>query len=473
MAKIKVYRYGEADEPSFPEDYEVLKKAVLQVTDIKSNHNKYYAIELHQAGSKYRVFTHYGRTDDLETNPDAGVKQTRHGGMNEAEAEYASIYKQKTSSRKGYKELNLASSKIGSSKSRGQSSGHVDAETLSKINTETPKKKKTKTVKSAISPDIQSFVQYIYAEATNALTRTVQANITANGIETPLGVLTLGQIDKGQEILDELYKLFQNKKKSNDQMVGLSGDFYTVIPHRIGRTRAAAQQAVITTLEDFNQKQETLQLMRDMLSVSGKDAQVLVNPEVDKKYDALGCAIEMLRDDKFKEIKEYVEKSQIKRSNIKVKNVYSLCRPEEQKAFSTSLKNTRLLFHGSRAKNWVGILSRGLLLPKIVVSLGVNRTDAGWLGNGIYFGDAVCTTLYYTSAGRNRGTRMMAIANVALGKVKDYTKITYGLQGPPSGHHSCHGVRSKSGNYSQFADDEFVVYNHNQQKLEYLVEYTA
>ena len=43
--------------------------AVLQVTDIKTNHNKYYALELHRAALKgkpaFRVFTHYGRTDDL------------------------------------------------------------------------------------------------------------------------------------------------------------------------------------------------------------------------------------------------------------------------------------------------------------------------------------------------------------------------------------------------------------------------
>ena len=43
----------------------------------------------------------------------------------------------------------------------------------------------------------------------------------------------------------------------------------------------------------------------------------------------------------------------------------------------------RLLFHGSNIKNWVGILTRGILLPKIVVSLGVDRTDEGWLGSGI------------------------------------------------------------------------------------------
>lgn len=49
MAAIKAWKFGDASAPSFPEDFEIVVKAVLQVTDIKSNHNKYYAIELHSA----------------------------------------------------------------------------------------------------------------------------------------------------------------------------------------------------------------------------------------------------------------------------------------------------------------------------------------------------------------------------------------------------------------------------------------
>jgi poly [ADP-ribose] polymerase len=128
-----------------------------------------------------------------------------------------------------------------------------------------------------------------------------------------------------------------------------------------------------------------------------------------------------------------------------------------------------MLFHGSRIQNWVGILSRGILLPKIVVSLGVNRTDAGWLGNGIYFGDAACTSVFYATPGRKK-TRFLSIARVALGKMMDYTKITYGLPGPPPGYDSTHGVRNTAKTPSQFADDEYVIYNHEQQRLEYLVE---
>ena len=107
-----------------------------------------------------------------------------------------------------------------------------------------------------------------------------------------------------------------------------------------------------------------------------------------------------------------------------------------------------------------------------MVSLGVNRTDAGWLGNGIYFGDAACTSSFYATPGRKK-TRFLAVTRVALGKMKPYHKITYGLAAPPDGFHSCHGVRSTAKTPSEFADDEYVIYQHEQQRMEYLVEVTV
>src|SRR5215470_10299822 len=103
MATVKSWKDGEAGCPAFPSDFEVLRNAVLQVTDIKTNRNKYYAIELHAAGAQFRVYTHYGRTDDLETKPNAGVRESRFfTTLVAAEQTYAKIYAEKTSSAKGY-----------------------------------------------------------------------------------------------------------------------------------------------------------------------------------------------------------------------------------------------------------------------------------------------------------------------------------------------------------------------------------
>lgn len=483
MAKVKAYKQGAPGEPSFPSDFEILEKAVLQKTDLKNNNNKYYAIELHKGVDggieTFRVYTHYGRTDDLETNPNAGARESRYFGPNGPSAKscYDTIYREKTAASKGYREVSLAASNIGSHKARGTSSGHVDAKTLEKL--EAKGKKAAPIIKPSTLPaGVQALVGYIYEEATSALTSTVNAKITANGIETPLGILTVGQIEKGERILDDLYQLFQagSKGRRHDEHVAtLSGDFYSTIPHRIGRTRAAAESAVITTLEDFQAKQETLQLMKDMLKVNGDGGQnILFDSQIDQKYKALSCEIGFIEPGSgaFRELEAYVIASQVKHKNVRVKQIYTLKRGAEHQTFTDTIGNQKLLFHGSRIKNWVGILSRGILLPKIVVSMGVNRTDAGWLGHGIYFGDAACTSTFYTSPGR-KGTRLMGLARVALGKMKDYTKITYGLSEPPPGYDSCHGVRRKPGVSSQFDDDEYVIYRTEQQRLEYLVELTA
>lgn len=42
MASVKAWKYGDPGAPAFPNDFEVARKAVLQVTDLKTNHNKYY-----------------------------------------------------------------------------------------------------------------------------------------------------------------------------------------------------------------------------------------------------------------------------------------------------------------------------------------------------------------------------------------------------------------------------------------------
>lgn len=486
MAKVKAWKQGEKGAPAYPDDFDVVQKAVLQVTDIKSNHNKYYGIELHSADGKaakkdarFRVFTHYGRTDDLETNPDSGQKECRYfENLPEAQGCYQQIYREKTGPAKGYKEVSLASSKIGSQKARGTSAGEVDAKTIEKLakaKAEAAAKEGRAVEKPKslnLHPGVQDLVRYIYSEATTALTTTVAAKITAHGIETPLGVLTVGQIEKGEAILTEMYDLFQKKPRGLQQKLeDLSGQFYTVIPHRIGRTRDAIAAAVISTNEAFGQKQETLQLMKDMLQVNGEEGSVLYDAQVDAQYLSLKADVRWVEREnpKYREVADYVVNSQVKSKSVKVQNVYEVRRPGEWEEFRGDIDNQRLLFHGSRIQNWVGILSRGILMPKIVVTMGVQRTDAGWLGNGIYFGDAACTSCFYTSPGKKK-TRLMAVARVALGRMKDYTKITYGLSAPPEGYHSCHGVPSKA---SEFSDDEYVIYDPRQHRQEYLVEFTA
>ncbi len=63
---MKSYKAGAAGEPSFPADFEIYDSVTLQVTDFKSNHNKYYALELH-VGKVGKKDTYRVRKMDLRT----------------------------------------------------------------------------------------------------------------------------------------------------------------------------------------------------------------------------------------------------------------------------------------------------------------------------------------------------------------------------------------------------------------------
>ncbi|MFP6674119.1 MAG: GDSL-type esterase/lipase family protein, partial [Pirellulaceae bacterium] len=75
----------------------------------------------------------------------------------------------------------------------------------------------------------------------------------------------------------------------------------------------------------------------------------------------------------------------------------------------TKIGNEQLLFHASRAGNWVGILGRGLQMP-LTARL---RRDRGMLGQGIYFGDSLTTALKYSGASpSNPGTYRVLVCTV-------------------------------------------------------------
>ncbi len=59
--------------------------------------------------------------------------------------------------------------------------------------------------------------------------------------------------------------------------------------------------------------------------------------------------------------------------------------------------------------NWLGILSRGILLPKLVTTMGVQRTDAGQLGLGIYFAPFAKTSAKYSTVLEKKKKREVSL----------------------------------------------------------------
>jgi poly [ADP-ribose] polymerase 2/3/4 len=132
-----------------------------------------------------------------------------------------------------------------------------------------------------------------------------------------------------------------------------------------------------------------------------------------------------------------------------------------------------MLFHGSRASNFVGILSRGLLMPKCVNNANeqeLTRTDIGHLGYGIYFSDDIRTSLKYALTSESKHTRLIAVCEVALGECKQMHDYDTTLTRAPQGYNSVRGVKRDENFESKFSDDEYVIYDLSQYRIKYIVE---
>ena len=145
--------------------------------------------------------------------------------------------------------------------------------------------------------------------------------------------------------------------------------------------------------------------------------------------------------------------------------------PEDNKLFTDS--HTALLIHGTRSVNVRGILDKALMMPKQLV--GVTITGA-MFGQGIYFADdwkksAGYTSLHggYWSSGsggiKNRGA-FMFLADVILGQPY-LAPSARGYTGPPAGHHCIFG----KANHSGVANNEWIIFKSEQNRLRYLVEF--
>ncbi|XP_033113003.1 protein mono-ADP-ribosyltransferase PARP4-like [Anneissia japonica] len=160
------------------------------------------------------------------------------------------------------------------------------------------------------------------------------------------------------------------------------------------------------------------------------------------------------------------------RNNFDIRNIFAVSRSIEETNFTHRLGNKKLLFHASNPANFVGIFTRGLLLPKIVVSdFGGKRRDPGNLGSGIYFTDSSSTSAKYSSRSTVKGSRFMLVNEVALGKCLDMTTKNYKLSSAPEGYNSVHAVKRAVGKKSVFEDNEYVVYDACQQRIRYLIEF--
>ncbi|XP_015745662.2 poly [ADP-ribose] polymerase 4 [Python bivittatus] len=310
---------------------------------------------------------------------------------------------------------------------------------------------------SVLSKEVGRLVELIWTEAVGHLNDLLDKPITRisfNDVSRAEGILR-----QAKEALDET--------KSPTELSTIISEFYKIIPHKNILDYDVSKKLL-------SNKRDLCQLIRDMLNIYEINMSV-PNSSSLSKYRALRCRIDALNveSEEFHNVKQLLDQN-TSENPIQVLQIYKVSRITERMVFEGNLGNIQSLFHASSACNFVGILSRGLLLPKMVVEdYGLERTDIGYLGSGIYFSNSIRTSIKYSQPCETDGTRLLVICDVALGTCWETESHNCYSTEAPLGYDSVHGVSRTTNESSVFEDDEFVVYRTSQMKIKYVVQFSC
>lgn len=283
--------------------------------------------------------------------------------------------------------------------------------------------------------------------------------------------VTQAMVDEAQNVLTTLIQT-EDIKQFNDILLKL----FSVIPRKMGNVASYLAKNPDEYSNIIQREQDLLDVMKGQVIQKQTEDEV---EETGGKSDytileTLGLEFGECNSDDIAKVKEALG-SCVNRfyaawrvKNIKTNDRYQKFVDDE------NIKNTRLLWHGSRNENWWSIINTGLVLKP------TNAVITGKMfGYGIYYAPKAQKSLGYTSldgsywARGNSNSAFMALMEVAYGKPYDvysfdskYYDFNYErLQRVSPGANCLHAHAG-----SMLRNDEIIVYKEEQCTIRYLVE---
>lgn len=363
--------------------------------------------------------------------------------------EWDKIIKQKTSSRKGYKDV------------------------TDLITEQVSKNGQSKTI-----PIKEKDVRQLFEDLMSYANKSIQKNykVTQESV-------TQAQIDEAQKILNlaaSKVKVGADIEEINKSLIEL----YTTIPRKMKDVRdflleKADTKNDVQKIQDFlANEQDTLDTMAGQVKLLSQQKYVDEDDKTDNEIDLLkqmGLEVTVETEQKSIDLimNTLIESDEMRK---RVGTIYKCVNKKTQKIFDkhygkARFKDRKLFWHGSRNQNIFGVLNSGLLLRPNAIITGK------MFGSGIYFANKARKSLGYTSikgscwANGSSNKAYLMLFDVYHGKQKHIT------------HHdsSCYSLSQKTmddeGYDSVYAhggvdlrNDEFIIYNEKQCTIAYLIE---
>jgi poly [ADP-ribose] polymerase len=469
-------------------------RCVLNQTDIKTNSNKFYIIEVLNKDDEFAIKTHYGRIGEV------GKSSIKKCSKKDAIQKFKTQFKTKTK--------NAWSDDI--HQKFVKHNGKYFLSNLADDEDEKDDVVDVKIGKNVIACKLDDKLQSLFRLLTNKEvfeTSMKTIGMKLNLRKTCLGTISTSQIEKAYEILKDIA---ENIDKPNYDLAESSSNFFTLIPQNNSRKKLPlirdellkSLSEGLQNLLDINQSNAII-----MNSDNGKEH------KFDKLYNEIGCDIKYLEDRKMYQIlADYINntKSPIHRFDTEVVDIYEINRHGDDDLFESycdSLgeygKNRMLLFHGSDICNWISIMKNNLYLNPAAKLKNVHISGK-MFGYGVYFADLHSKSVQYCNFRNSNGEVLLMVAEVCLGNQwlkydadyyadrdivdTDYhTVFARGLYGTYQNKKSkpileVNGVKIPNGalmEYSEFGKynkktiplwhNEYIVYNENSWRFKYLI----
>jgi poly [ADP-ribose] polymerase len=458
----------------------------LNKSDLDKNNNKFYIIQLleHDSTNDLILFTRWGRVGVT------GLHEEKSVDKNSGPRLFMKKYKDKL--KHGYQEI------------------FIDYET--EVKQEEPKKEKNnissskKKFKNTLDSDVMELISLIYNK------KMINDNLHEIGYDSqkmPLGKLSPVTLTTGLNILKQIESELKSKNPNKENLKKFSSEFYTQIPHNFGFQKMA--NFIINDIEKVKEKIDMISALSDMKitlkileSVGSQKTEEEYENEEEKQihdyYKQLNCDIRSIspNEEIYSILNKYLTVKPNKkdsdgfggyysyRNRLSLVKAYELNRHGENEKFKNELGNKKLLWHGSRITNFVGILSQGLRIAP------PEAPSSGYLyGKGVYFADMAQKSSNYCYPVNNMA--LILLGEVALGKEDQRTSCDFNLPKTMKyGTNSVHALgrlESDGGVFingnvfvpngdsiinekNQLCNDyaEYIVYNVDQVKLRYLLQ---
>lgn len=473
-----------------------IKQYTLNYTDIIGNSNKFYSAEIVKASdNNYYLFTNYGRV--------GGTKICEYrlcSSQSDAEIEATKIVKSKI--KKGYVEVSLVKSDVGSDIAK--SKVIANTATVDELKKAGISIKEEEGSKSKLHPEVQDLVKTWFGVTQEF----VDLNLDTS--KCSLGQLSISQISKGKDLLEEARKIIHMSKPDEQELNRLTNLYYSNIPHNFGYRKIDANAL---RLDDDVKVDKAFDFL-DIIN-SAKDVEAVISKKsaVDGQYSTLKAEFEFVDplSPTFKWIDAMLHGTRASNHSglgkLKTHKVFKVNRNGEDKYFIESAekiakecgkqtlsavyanlvkerpdvpKELQSLYkmanvcpgwHGTRRANMINITKKGLLIRPT----GVTHAGSA-LGDGIYWANNSSKSINYTDckgsywAQGTAKTAYLFLADVAFGNQKIVNSSSfYSLKNINPNH----SVWAKQG--GSFYNEELVTYVPSgpgqQHSIRYIIEF--